>query len=362
MQTPTPPAREHLSYQDAGVDIDAGDAVVQGIRALASGTSNARVLHGLGHFGGFYRIGPVGSGATLVASIDGVGTKLVVASLAGRHEHVGTDIVNHCVNDILACGAEPLFFLDYFGTGKLDPNAALIVIGGIARACATHGIALLGGETAEMPGLYTGHDYDLVGAIVGMVDGDRIIDGSAVREGDLLIGIPSAGFHTNGYSLVRAALGLNESDASRERLDGPAPFDATQVLADVLLQPHRSYRDDVRKLLALDAVHGMAHITGGGLPGNVARIIPDGFVAEIDRNAWDVPPVFDYVAEAGHITDDECYRAFNMGIGFVVAIAPDRLDDVRSQIEESVVIGRVRSARVPDGARVVLLERRTGRR
>jgi phosphoribosylformylglycinamidine cyclo-ligase len=352
-------ASEHLSYQDAGVDIDAGDAVVRGIRSLAAGATNERVLHGLGHFGGFYRIGPAGAGATLVASIDGVGTKLVVASLAGRHEYVGTDIVNHCINDILACGAEPLFFLDYFGTGKLDPDAALVVIGGIARACAAHGIALLGGETAEMPGLYSGHDYDLVGAIVGIVDASSIVDGSAIQTGDLLVGIPSDGFHTNGYSLIRAALGLNDSDASRERLQQPAPFDATQSLAEVLLQPHRSYREDVRSLLTSGAVHGMAHITGGGLPGNVARVIPDGLVAEIDRNAWVVPAVFDYVAESGHIANDECYRAFNMGIGFVAAVAPKRIDDVLALVEDSVVIGRVRAANdTGDTAeRVVLLER-----
>jgi len=371
MQAPTPQspvsstAAEHLSYQDAGVDIDAGDAVVRGIQSLATGTTNERVIHGLGHFGGFYRVGPVGASATLVASIDGVGTKLVVASMAGRHEHVGTDIVNHCVNDILACGAEPLFFLDYYGTGKLDPDAALVVIGGIASACQAHGIALLGGETAEMPGLYSGHDYDLVGAVVGMVDATRIVDGSAIREGDLLVGIPSDGFHTNGYSLVRTALGLNEPDASRERLHEPAPFDATQSLADVLLRPHRSYRELIRQLVSENedsVVHGMAHITGGGLPGNVSRIVPDGLVAEIDLNAWDVPAMFDYVAESGHIAENECYRAFNMGIGFVIVVAPEHVEDVLRTVEDGVVIGRVGNAHVPSDQRIRLLERQTGRR
>ncbi|MEX1158167.1 MAG: phosphoribosylformylglycinamidine cyclo-ligase, partial [Thermomicrobiales bacterium] len=281
-----------MSYRGAGVDIEAADAIVSGVRGLAARTHTDRVVRGLGHFGGFYRIGPAEAGATLVASIDGVGTKLKVASLAGQHGGIGADIVHHCVNDIIACGATPLFFLDYFGTGQLDPEIALTVIGGIARACEAAGVALIGGETAEMPGVYTGNDYDLVGTIVGMAHADAIVDGSAVQIGDVLIGLPSSGFHTNGYSLIRAALGLNESVATRERLAAPAPFDASRRLADVLLEPHRSYLPFVRQALASGRVAGMAHITGGGLPGNVARIIPEGATARIDTGTWQAPAQF----------------------------------------------------------------------
>jgi phosphoribosylformylglycinamidine cyclo-ligase len=331
----------HLSYEDAGVSIDAGDAVVAGIRTLTQGKRHPNVLGGLGHFGGFYRLGAPGSETTLVASIDGVGTKLMIASLAGKLDTIGADLVNHCVNDILACGASPLFFLDYYGTGKLNPDAALRVIGGMVRACEDNGIALLGGETAEMPGLYDGDDFDLVGAIIGSVQESQIIDGSAIKNGDLLVGLPSDGFHTNGYSLVRAALGITDSDASRRRLAEPAPFDPSRSVADVLLQPHRSYRSVVQRVLAAQAVQGMAHITGGGLPGNVQRIVPDGMTAEIDPGAWTVPPVFDYVAEVGHIGLAECMRAFNMGIGFVLVCRPEHVETVRDIAPDLMVIGQI---------------------
>lgn len=342
-----------LSYQAAGVDIDAADAVVAGIRGLAARTHGDRVTRGLGHFGGFYRIGPVGSGATLVASIDGVGTKLKLASLAGKHDGIGADIVNHCVNDIAACGATPLFFLDYFGTGRLNPQTAVTVIGGIARACEEASIALIGGETAEMPGVYSGNDYDLVGTIVGVVESDAIVDGSSVRMGDALIGVPSNGFHTNGYSLVRAALGLNESNATLERLSAPAPFDASRRLADVLLEPHRSYLPVVRRLMVEAPVAGMAHITGGGLPGNVSRIIPDGLAARIDTGAWKVPALFSYVAEAGNVSESECYRAFNMGIGYVVVCSQETVPVITTIVPDAVVIGEVTAA--VDERRVVLV-------
>lgn len=343
-----------LSYRAAGVDIDAADAVVAGIRGLASRTHSERVPRGLGHFGGFYRIGPAGPGATLVASIDGVGTKLKIASLAGRHDGIGADIVNHCINDIAACGATPLFFLDYFGTGHLNPATAVTVIGGIARACEEAGVALVGGETAEMPGVYSGEDYDLVGTIVGIVESDAIVDGSSVQIGDVLVGLPSSGFHTNGYSLVRAALGLNESDATRERLAAPAPFDASRQLADVLLEPHRSYLPVVRQLLAEARVTGMAHITGGGLPGNVSRVIPADATARIDISAWRVPEAFSYVAEAGNVSQAECYRAFNMGIGYVVVCPPEDVPVISSMVADAVVIGEVSAAM--DERQVVLIQ------
>lgn len=330
-----------LSYRDAGVDIDAGDAVVEGIRSLTGGRTHPRVLGGLGHFGGFYRIGPTSQSATLVSSIDGVGTKLMIAAMADRFDTIGEDLVNHCANDILACGAKPLFFLDYYGTGRLNPEAALAVIGGITNACRDAGIALVGGETAEMPGLYQGDDFDLVGAIVGIVDADRIIDGQAIRLGDVLIGLPSSGFHTNGYSLIRAALGLNESEVGRRRLGEPAPFESSQSLADVLLRPHRAYHGEVARLIESGAARGMAHITGGGLPGNVSRIIPDGLVAAIDTATWTIPPAFEYVAEVGHISREECFRAFNMGIGYVVVVPSTAVSSIVSDIPDAVVIGRV---------------------
>lgn len=335
---------EGLRYKDAGVDIDAGESVVAGIRRLSAEGRNPRVIGGLGHFGGFFRLGPTTGSTTLVASIDGVGTKIIVAQIAGRHDSIGVDLVHHCVNDILACGAEPLFFLDYFGTGRLHPDDALAVIGGVARACEDMGIALLGGETAEMPGLYRGNDYDLVGAIVGVVIEDRIVDGSAVRDGDLILGLPSDGFHTNGYSLIRAALGLNDSEVARQRLESSVPFAAEQRLADVLLTPHRSYRREVTRMLATGSTRAMAHITGGGIPGNVSRVIPDGLVAEIDLAAWDIPPLFTYVAEVGHISHGECFRAFNMGIGFVAVCSPSDLDVMIEAAPDAIVIGRVATA------------------
>ena len=340
-----------ISYRDAGVDIDAGDAVVAGLRGLNAGQTHPNVIGGLGHFGGFYRIGAQQAGATLVSSIDGVGTKLLVATIAGKLDGIGADLVNHCVNDIAACGAEPLFFLDYYGTGRLNPDAALTVIGGIARACADLGVALVGGETAEMPGLYRGEDFDLVGAIVGIVDEQQIVDGSAVAEGDVLLGIPSNGFHTNGYSLVRAALGIVDDDATRQRLAAPAPFDPSVTLAGALLRSHRPYLAEARALVEADIARGMAHITGGGLPGNVARVVPDGLTAEIDASAWTVPPLFEYVAEMGHIAADECFRAFNMGIGYVVACRPADVARARELAPDAVEIGRAR--RGEGGCRVL---------
>ncbi|HUG15500.1 MAG TPA: phosphoribosylformylglycinamidine cyclo-ligase [Thermomicrobiales bacterium] len=345
--------REGLSYRDAGVDLTAGEAVVSGIRAMASVRRDPRVIGGLGHFGGFFRFDATSSGTTLVASIDGVGTKVIIAQLADRHDTIGVDLVHHCANDISACGATPLFFLDYFGTGKLRPDAALAVIGGLTRACADLGIALIGGETAEMPGLYHGDDYDLVGAIVGVVDEERIIDGSSVQEGDIILGLPSDGFHTNGYSLIRAALGLNDSEASRERLASPAPFDTSHTLGDALLRPHRSYTREVTRMLRTDAVRAMAHITGGGIPGNVSRVVPEGLVAEIDLGAWAPPPMFSFVAEAGHIDVDECFRAFNMGIGFVAICRSADVEAIRRAAPDATVIGSV--AQSPDGRNVRLL-------
>ena len=342
-----------LDYRGAGVDIDAGDALVRAIQSSVAGTHGPEVLRGLGHFGGFYRIGETGAGTTLVASADGVGTKLKVAVLAGLHDHIGEDIVNHCINDILACGAKPLFFLDYFATGSLDADVASRVISGIARACKDAGVALLGGETAEMPGIYAEGDYDLAGFIVGVVDETELVDGSAVEGGDVVIGLPSAGFHTNGYSLIRTALGLNgDTGVSRDRLASKVGDDDGSTLAEELLEPHRSYVNEIQPVLATGAIKGMAHITGGGIPGNVSRVIPEGLIADIDTTSWTTPPIFDYVIERGHIDQAEAFRVFNMGVGFVVITSPDAASDVCRQLPGAFVIGSIVAATGSDRVRL----------
>lgn len=331
-----------LDYRQAGVDIDAGDALVAAIRQSVSATHGPEVLRGLGHFGGFFRLASAGSGTTLVASADGVGTKLKVAVLAGMHESIGADIVNHCVNDILACGASPLFFLDYFATGALEAGTAATVINSIANACQELGVALLGGETAEMPGIYQPGDYDLAGFIVGQVDEAEIVDGSAIQPGDIIFGLQSNGFHTNGYSLIRVALGLNgDVEIARERLGSQVAYDPSLTVADALLQPHRCYLDDIRSLLGLGLVRGMAHITGGGIAGNVSRVVPNGLAARIDTGAWQPPPIVGYVIERGHINLEEAFRVFNMGIGFIVVCDPDHAAMVRDAVPDAVEIGRI---------------------
>ncbi len=330
------------TYAASGVDIDAGDALVRAIAPAIARTHNERVLRGVGHFGGFYRIGSGDDGLTLVASIDGVGTKLKVAALADRHEFIGHDIVHHSVNDIIACGARPICFLDYFAAGKLDVEVAATVIGGIAAACEALGVALIGGETAEMPGVYSGSDYDLAGVILGLVDQEHIVDGTTIRSGDVLIGLPSNGFHTNGYSLIRSVLGLNEDDGSAaDRLSAALPWDETRTFAEALLEPHRSYLATVGEALEHGSVHGMAHITGGGIAGNLSRVIPSGLTAVVETSSWSVPRLMTYVAERGHIATEECYRVFNMGIGFVLVCRADGAHDLLDTLEGSVRIGEV---------------------
>lgn len=343
-----------LDYRRAGVDIDAGDALVAAIGKSVAATHGPEVLRGLGHFGGFFRLGQAGAGATLVASADGVGTKLKIAVLAGQHQGIGADIVNHCVNDILACGASPLFFLDYFATGSLDPEVGAAVITSIADACKELGVALLGGETAEMPGIYQAGDYDLAGFIVGIVAEDEIVDGSAIRPGDVIFGLPSDGFHTNGYSLVRAALGLNgDTENARARLESDVAYAPGLTLAEALLQPHRCYLQSVRALLPSGAIRGMAHITGGGIPGNVSRVIPEGLAAVVDTGSWSAPPIFDYVIERGHIQPPEAFRVFNMGIGFVLICDPDQVGAVRDAVPDAVEIGRIQAGSAGERVRLV---------
>jgi phosphoribosylformylglycinamidine cyclo-ligase len=296
----------------------------------------------IGHFGGTYLV-PSGPDRILVASADGVGTKLKLAFALGGDAHagVGRDIVNHCVNDILALGASPLFFLDYFATGKLDPDVAAAVVGGVADACLANGMALLGGETAEMPDMYPDGEYDLAGFIVGSVEPAKVVDGSSIEVGDVVIGFPSTGLHTNGYSLARRIAGLTgDHDADRAILDGTVLSDG-RSLGAALMAPHRSYLAEVRPLLAAGLVRGMAHITGGGLKDNLPRSLPANCIARLDPGTWPSLPVFDHLVERGGIAAEEQFRVFNMGIGFVVVVRAGDRDAVLAAVPESRQIGEI---------------------
>ena len=316
-----------ISYRDAGVDIDAGNEVVRRIRSLARSTHTAGVLGGIGSFGGLFAL-PAGVDApVLVASADGVGTKLKVAFLAGVHDTIGADLVNHCVNDILVQGAEPLFFLDYLATGRLSPDVAEQIVAGVARACRENGCALLGGETAEMPGFYADGEYDVAGFIVGMVPRGRLIDGSRIAEGDVLIALPSSGLHTNGYSLARRIV----FDVGGLRVDDAWPGDSRSV-GEVLLATHRSYLSAIRPLLNENIVKGMAHITGGGITDNLPRVLPEGLQARVDTGAWEVPPVFQWLQQTGGVPEEDMRRSFNMGIGMVVVCAAADADRVMTML------------------------------
>ena len=302
-------------YKAAGVDIDAGNETVRRIRNLAHGTFTPGVLSEIGSFGGLFRLDTERyQDPVLVSSADGVGTKLKVAFLMNQHDTVGADLVNHCVNDILVQGAEPLFFLDYLATGRLSPAVAEQVVTGVARACKENGCALIGGETAEMPGFYADGEYDIAGFIVGVVEKAKVIDGRAIVPGDVLIAVPSAGLHTNGYSLARRVFfetaGWKPDTLVRE---------LGTTIGEALLAPHRSYLGLVRPLLEREWVKGLAHITGGGLTENLPRTLPEGCAAEIDLKSWTIPPLFQLLQQHGGITRDEMFRAFNMGVGLVIA-------------------------------------------
>jgi phosphoribosylformylglycinamidine cyclo-ligase len=300
-----------LDYRSAGVDLDAAHDAKQRIKRLVESTFTSGARGGFGGFGGMFRMPADAERPVLVASADGVGTKIKVAIEAGRHDTIGRDLVNHCVNDILAQGATPMFFLDYLAFGALDPATVEAVVAGVAAGCRENGCALIGGETAEMPGVYTPPDYDLAGFIVGCVEEDRILGPDRVREGDLLIGLASTGLHTNGYSLARRVV------AERLRLRAGDPFPGEDAsVADVLLRVHRSYLPALRSVLG--RVHAMAHVTGGGLPGNVNRVLPDDLDAVIESDSWTVPNLFRVLADAGQIVRDELLRSFNMGVGMVV--------------------------------------------
>ena len=286
----------------------------------------------LGFFGGLFELKGY-QNPVLVSSVDGVGTKLKIASALNRHDTIGIDLVNHCVNDILTCGAEPLFFLDYIAMGKLVPQEAEAIAKGLAQACREVGCALIGGETAEMPGLYAGKDYDLVGFIIGVVEKEKIIMGKTIAVGDTIIGLPSSGLHTNGYSLVRKVFGEDPS-----ALNTYYP-ELGRTLGEELLEPHRCYYRQLKPVLPL--IKGMAHITGGGLIGNVPRVLPQGMAAQFQSRAWVVPPIFQLIQQRGNVDKNEMYRVFNMGIGMVVICAPQNADQLTKVLSEARVIGEV---------------------
>ena len=339
-------------YADAGVDIDAKASALSRAKAAIRSTFTPGVLGDVGGFGGLFR--PDLSGyrdPVLVASTDGVGTKLKVAFETGRHDSCGADLVNHCVNDILVQGAKALFFLDYVAAGKLVPETLQQVLEGIARGCRENGVALLGGETAEMPGFYAAGDYDIAGTIVGIVDRDKILDGSRVRDGDVALGLPSAGLHTNGYTLARQVLfetmGKRPADRLRE-LGGDS-------IAEALLAPHLSYANAIHPLLERDLVHGLAHITGGGFYDNIPRVVPAGLEVVVKSGAWPVPPVFGVIQRGGDVSFEEMHRVFNMGIGMVVFTAADDLSAIsrawKDMNQRWYAIGNVRR-----GSRGVVVE------
>ena len=301
---------EPLSYREAGVDIDAGDALVEAIKPFAKRTMRPEVMAGIGGFGALCSLPGRYKNPVLVSGTDGVGTKLKLAFLLGRHGTVGIDLVAMSANDVLVQGAEPLFFLDYFACGKLEKSVATQVIRGIAEGCEQAGCALIGGETAEMPGMYPEGEYDLAGFCVGVVEKDRIIDGKSIKPGDVVLGLASSGAHSNGYSLIRKVLGDDKPGSS---------------LADTLMEPTRIYAKPILKLLTAVQVKGLAHITGGGLVGNVPRILPLGTRAMLNKKAWPRPGIFNWVQETGNIAEDEMLRVFNCGIGMVIIVAREQV-------------------------------------
>ncbi len=322
--------KEEVSYRDAGVDIDAANDATARIRRLARETFTPGVMTDIGSFGGMFKANFAGMhDPVLVSSADGVGTKLRIAFLTGIHNTVGYDLVCHCVNDILVQGARPLFFLDYIASGRLVPETVERVIEGLARGCKEAGCALIGGETAEMPGFYADGEYDIAGFIVGAVDAPNIINGSGIAPGDLLVGLPSVGLHTNGYSLARKLF----FDVAGDTVDTYVE-ELGCTVGEELLKPHRSYLGALDGLLESGIIKGLAHITGGGLLENLPRIFPGGVAAEIKRESWPVLPVFKLLARIGNVSDAEMYRTFNMGIGMVVVVSPESRDSLLAYLDE----------------------------
>jgi phosphoribosylformylglycinamidine cyclo-ligase len=323
--------RKRTTYRDAGVDIDAQDLALARIARLVETTRTGGVLSSVGTFGGLFAADFPGiSDPVLVSTCDGVGTKLRVAFRTGIHDTIGRDLVNHCVNDALVHGARPLFFLDYVATGRLEPDVLASVVSGIAAGCRDNGCALLGGETAEMPGFYADGEYDVAGFLVGVVSRRRLLDGSRVRPGDVLVGLPSSGLHTNGYSLARKV--LFETLA----LEPDARVDALgATVGEALLAVHRSYLPVLADALDRDLPSALVHVTGGGLTDNVPRVLPAGTAARIDRGTWEVPPLFRLIEDGGSIDPAEMFRAFNMGVGMVVVCAADRVSDLEESLDRA---------------------------
>ena len=318
-----------MDYKKAGVDIDAGNEFVRRIRALVRSTFRPEVLTDIGGFGGLFRFDPKKyKDPVLVSGTDGVGTKLKIASLLGRHDTVGIDLVAMCVNDVAVCGAEPLFFLDYLAVGKLAVGQAETIIAGIVEGCRQAGCALIGGETAEMPGFYPDGEYDLAGFAVGVIERERLIDGSRVRPGDVVIGLASTGLHSNGYSLARRVLLEQAKMTLKEQVPGQS-----ETLGEILLRPTRIYVRTIRALVEAGEIRAIAHITGGGLTENLPRVLPEGCQAVITRKAWTPPPIFGLIQSCGHVGDDEMFRVFNMGAGLVLVVPPDRADTVLRSAE-----------------------------
>ena len=326
------------TYKSAGVDIDAGEELVRRIKRPIRSTFSRNVLNDIGLFGGFYKADFRGMRQpVLVSSVDGVGTKLKVAIAMNKHDTVGQDLVNHCVNDILVCGARPLFFLDYFAAGKLDPDVAADVVLGFVKACRQNGCALIGGETAEMPGVYARKDYDLAGTVVGVVDKKMIMDGKKIRKGDVLVGLPSTGLHTNGFSLARKVL------FPRFRV-GKHIDELGTSIGEALLAVHRSYMKAIHPMLARYPILGLAHITGGGIEGNTRRVLPKGRSLRIDWDAWERPQIFQLIQRTGRVPETDMRRTFNLGVGMVVISRPANADRIIRALrkERPFVIGEVR--------------------
>ena len=329
-----------VDYRSAGVDLEAAERVKEELGGLVSATGDKNTLSSFGLFGGLYAVPDGFDSPVLVSSADGVGTKLQVAFMTESHSTIGKDLVNHCVNDILVQGAKPIFFLDYLASGGMDELILPQVIGGIAEACQENGCTLLGGETAQMPDFYSIDEYDLAGFIVGVVEKNKIIDGSKIESGNVLIGLTSSGLHTNGYTLARKIVFDTMGMSVEDEFPG-----TSQSVGEVLLEVHRSYLNDIEVVLAQDLVNGLAHITGGGIEGNLPRILPDGIGANIEKNSWEVPNVFEVLQKGGNVTDEEMYRVFNMGIGMILVVQEEHVTNVLSELERGQsdcrVIGRV---------------------
>jgi len=331
--------KKSITYKDSGVDIEAGEQMVESIKDVVKETHSDEVLSNIGGFGGFFR--PDLSGyedPVFVSSVDGVGTKLIVAFKTGVYDTVGQDLVNHCVNDIAVCGADPLFFLDYFSTGRLKQEVGYQVVKGFAKACKENGVALIGGETAEMPDIYSEGEFDLAGTIVGMVDREKVINGRNIQKGDVLLGFPSTGLHTNGYSLARKVL-FSEYEVD-DHVD-----ELGVTVGECLLKVHKSYLRIIREIRAHSGLHGFSHITGGGIVGNTRRILPEGLELEIDWEAWERPPIFKLIKELGNVPEDDMRATFNLGIGLIGVVDPSAVDEIKESVaglnEVLLEIGRV---------------------